>query len=150
MHWRSPKAALTPIWCGIRTRIGLVAGNPATARSIGPRRVARVLAGWAVAVISARDPRIAALVVFYGFIPHNDRAHTGPLPPLLVLHGNADTDVPLQSGEDLKRMARQSGGRAELVVYPGEKHRYATWQEQSATGALNRTIAFFRAGLIGH
>jgi carboxymethylenebutenolidase len=106
--------------------------------------------GGAVAVISARDPRIAALVVFYGFIPHNERARTGPLPPLLVLHGDTDADVPLQSGEDLVRMARQSGGRAELVVYPGEKHRYATWGEQSATDAIHRTIAFFRAELIGH
>jgi carboxymethylenebutenolidase len=106
--------------------------------------------GGAVAVISARDPRIAALVVFYGFIPHLERARTGPLPPLLVLHGNADNDVPLQSGEDLIRMARQLGGRAELVVYPGEKHRYSTWGKSASTDAINRTIAFFRAELIGH
>jgi carboxymethylenebutenolidase len=106
--------------------------------------------GGAVAVTSARDPRIAALVVFYGFIPDDEqRTRINRLPPLLVLHGDADDNVPLRSGRELVGWARQLGGRAELGVYPGEGHRHSTWQEPATTDAVNRTTAFFRAELIG-
>jgi len=104
--------------------------------------------GGAVAVASARDPRIAALVVFYGFIPNSQRARIDRLPPLLVLHGDADDNVPLLFGQNLLSLAQQLGGRAELVVYPREGHRHSTWREPAATDAIDRTIAFFRAELI--
>jgi carboxymethylenebutenolidase len=105
--------------------------------------------GGAVAVVGARDPRIGALVVFYGFIPNDtQRARIDRLPPLLVLHGAADENVRLSSGMELVTLARQRGGRAELVVYPGEAHGHSTWREPAASDAINRTIAFFRAELV--
>src|SRR5437764_1504468 len=55
--------------------------------------------GGGVAVTSAHDPRVAALVVFYGFNPNT--ARRARLPPLLVLHGDADDNVPLRDGQDL-------------------------------------------------
>lgn len=93
----------------------------------------------------AADPRIDALVVLYPSIP-NKVDFTRP-PPLLVLQGDADRAAPLSDSEALVRLARQSGGRAELVVYPGEGHRLSTWQQAAATDATERMIAFFRAGL---
>jgi carboxymethylenebutenolidase len=106
--------------------------------------------GGAVAISSARDPRVTALVVFYGFIPNDEqRARIHRVPPLLVLHGAADDNVPLSSGEDLVNLARQRGGSATLVVYPGETHGHATWSKAAATDAVDRTIAFFRAELTG-
>ncbi len=105
--------------------------------------------GGAVAVAVARDPRIAALVVFYGFIPNGQRSRIDRLPPLLALHGDADDNVPLASGQGIVSLARQLGGRAELVIYPGAGHRYSTWGEIAANDAINRTISFFRAQLIG-
>jgi carboxymethylenebutenolidase len=106
--------------------------------------------GGAVAVVAARDPRIGALVVFYGFIPNEaQRARIDRLPPLLVLHGAADENVRLSSGMELVELARQRGGRAELVVYPGEAHGHSTWREPAASDAINRTVAFFRAALVG-
>jgi dipeptidyl aminopeptidase/acylaminoacyl peptidase len=50
---------------------------------------------------------------------------------------------------ELADLARQRGGRAELVVYPGEAHGHSTWREPAATDAISRTIAFFRAELLG-
>jgi dipeptidyl aminopeptidase/acylaminoacyl peptidase len=44
-------------------------------------------------------------------------------------------------------LARQAGGRADLVVYPGEGHRLSTWQQAAATDAAERMTAFFRAEL---
>src|SRR5437667_208498 len=94
-------------------------GGPAGADRRDQRRRRRR----AVAAASARDPRIAALVVFYGFIPNGQHARIDRLPPLLLLHGDADDNVPLLFGQTLLSFARQLGGRAELVVYPGEGHR---------------------------
>jgi carboxymethylenebutenolidase len=103
--------------------------------------------GGGVAVASARDPRITALVIFYGALPDRTRL-TRPMPPLLVLHGDADTSVPLRDGVALVDLARRHGSRAELVTYPGAGHRLSTWGEAEARDAVDRMIAFLRAELI--
>jgi hypothetical protein len=73
--------------------------NSAAAGSIGSRRFARLLARWAVTIASARDRRVGAAVIFYGFVPSDDqRTQTDHLPPLLVLHGSSDENVSLESG----------------------------------------------------
>jgi carboxymethylenebutenolidase len=101
--------------------------------------------GGGVAIESAADPRIRALAVLYPSIPN--KVEFARPPPLLVLQGDADRAAPLPDSEALVRLARQSGGRAELVVYPGEGHRLSTWQQAAATDATERMIAFFRAEL---
>ena len=101
-----------------------------------------------VAVASARDTGVVALVVFYGFMPPEPRPSAEPLPPLLALHGDADDRVPLKEGRELVERARERGGRAELVVYPGEPHALSTWSKGHATDAIDRMIAFFRAELM--
>ena len=105
--------------------------------------------GGAVAVVSARDPRISALVVLAGPFPDEaQRVRIDRIPPLLVLHGDADTSVPLRDGEALVNLARQQGGRAELVVYPGAGHRISGWERSAAGDAMSRMLAFFRAELV--
>jgi len=101
--------------------------------------------GGGVAIESAADPRIRALAVLYPSIPN--KVEFARPPPLLVLQGDADRAAPLPDSEALVRLARQSGGRAELVVYPGEGHRLSTWRQAAATDATERMIAFFRAEL---
>ena len=106
--------------------------------------------GGAVAVRSARDPGIDAVVVFYGFVPPSERlrARTEHLPPFLVLHRDADDKVPVRDSQELVEFVRQVGGSAELVVYPGAEHRVSTWDQAAANDALNRTVTFFRSKLI--
>jgi carboxymethylenebutenolidase len=101
--------------------------------------------GGGVAIESAADRRITALVVLYPSIPN--KAEFARVRPMLVLQGDADRAAPLPDSEVLVRRARQAGGRAELVVYPGEGHRLSTWQQAAATDATERMIAFFRAAL---
>jgi carboxymethylenebutenolidase len=104
--------------------------------------------GGGVAVASARDPRVAALVVISGVLP-DEAWRPERWPPLLALHGDADTSVPLRDGTALVELARRRGGRAGLVAYPGAGHRLSTWDEQAASDAVSRMIAFFRTELIG-
>jgi carboxymethylenebutenolidase len=88
------------------------------------------------------DPRVSALVVFYGGI-------AGKLDVTrLALHGDADRIIPLASGTKLVEKARALGGQAELVVYAGAGHGFdhdATRTETS--DSLARTLAFFASQL---
>ncbi len=103
--------------------------------------------GGAVAFAGAGDPRIDAVVVFYGFIPGGWRAKAERLAPLLVLHGDNDSVVPLKAGRELVDYALARGGRAELVVYPGQPHALSAWSQAAATDAIERMTTFFRAEL---
>jgi len=92
---------------------------------------------------AARDPRIAAAVVYYGTSPFPMDVPVKRFPPLLILHGDADAIIPVEQGRHLADFAKQLGGSAELVIYPGERHGFgARLQTANSTDALNRTVAF--------
>src|SRR5262245_5600174 len=57
--------------------------------------------GGAVAVASARDARINAVATYGAFLPHDRRAWPARLPPIVILHGEADESVPLKSAREL-------------------------------------------------
>ncbi len=50
---------------------------------------------------------------------------TGHLPPTLIIHGDADTLVPMQQAESFLQRAREAGVEAQLVVKPGAGHGWA-------------------------
>jgi acetyl esterase/lipase len=48
------------------------------------------------------------------------------LPPVLIIHGGADTLVPLDQSERFVQRARQVGRPVELIVRPGKRHGWPT------------------------
>lgn len=46
------------------------------------------------------------------------------LPPILVLHGDADTVVPYEQSTRLTKAIESAGGDAELITVPGEGHGF--------------------------
>lgn len=107
------------------------------------------LGGFVAAATAARDPRVKALVVMYGGMPEAMRATAGPLPPLLVLHGEADRVVSLAEGAALVELARRAGGPAELVAYPGRGHGFDFAAADPATAdAVAREVRFFVEHLV--
>jgi carboxymethylenebutenolidase len=100
--------------------------------------------GSAVAVASARDARIDAIVTYGAFLPYDKRAWPTRLPPIAILHGEADESVPLKAARELADWPTALGGRVIFVVYPGEGHRQSYWREDSAADAVHRTLTFFR------
>jgi acetyl esterase/lipase len=53
-----------------------------------------------------------------------------PAPPFLVIHGDADTSVPLQQSRLLVDALKAAGGSAELIVKPGGGHPWPTISEE--------------------
>ena len=104
--------------------------------------------GFLAVTSAASDPRIDALVVFYGGIPGPAQHGLAHLPPLLALQGDADRNVPLSSGKALVDRAAALGGAADLVVYPGMGHGFDFDPSRpEAADALTRTVSFLQAHL---
>jgi acetyl esterase/lipase len=51
---------------------------------------------------------------------------TPNLPPVLIVHGGADTLTPLEQSQWFVTRARAAGGTVELVIRPGKKHGWLT------------------------
>ncbi|MDR3518494.1 MAG: dienelactone hydrolase family protein [Azospirillaceae bacterium] len=99
--------------------------------------------GFLAAAAASQDPRIAAIVVYYGGNPLPAGQITR-LPPLLELHGDADRVVPLLRGQALVDLAQRLGQSATMVVYPGAGHGFAG---ADAADARQRMLAFFQEQL---
>ncbi len=120
------------------------------------------------ALKAAPDQRPAALVLFnpavfvpprFGLSPQ-DMASISPsvlpvdgAPPTIVLHGDADTTVPIQSVRDFCKRMTSAGRRCELKEYPGKAHGFFQRREPDpALGGvsaydetLGQAIAFLKA-----
>jgi carboxymethylenebutenolidase len=108
------------------------------------------LGGYLAAATAVRDDRVAALVVLYGGLPDAMASGVKHLPPLLELHGEADSNVPLREGERLVMLAKAAGGEAEQVTYPGKTHGFDFSDTDPATfDAISRVTGFFGAHLKG-
>ncbi|KHK03158.1 dienelactone hydrolase family protein [Desulfovibrio sp. TomC] len=102
--------------------------------------------GFLATAVAGQDPRITALAVFYGGIPGLYRDSITHLPPLLALHGDADTVVPLSEGQALVALGRKLGQPAELAVFPGAGHGFSKGPD--AAKAQQLTLAFLRQYLL--
>ncbi len=98
--------------------------------------------------VGARDPAVTAAVIYYGTRPWPLKEPITRLPPLLILHGDADTIIPVAQGRELADLAKRLGGTADLVIYPGERHGFGS-RLDTANGAdaRARTLAFLEKAL---
>jgi carboxymethylenebutenolidase len=146
-HWqtwedtvRNAIGHLQQTWCRHHPPIGLVG------YSLG--------AYLAVSVASAL-PEVKAVVEFFGGGgrgPKSLEDQVSALPPLLILHGEADSVVPLASGCQLRDAALAQGRHVEMHTYPGAEHAFnASWNphysESEAADSTLRTIEFLHQWL---
>lgn len=75
-----------------------------------------------------------------------DRGEKVDLPPALVLGGDSDEWVPLETMQRLVQGWKKGGGEVELQLYPGAKHGFMTGNPDApyARPALERMKAFIR------
>jgi acetyl esterase/lipase len=76
------------------------------------------------------------------------------LPPTLILHGTADTVVPIAQSRRYVTTLAAAGNRAELVPLPGRKHAfvlpgYGSNDDATVAESLVRSEAFLRSAGAG-
>jgi carboxymethylenebutenolidase len=107
--------------------------------------------GFLAAGAGALDQRINAAVIYYGAVPFPIIDRVKRFPPLLVLHGDADTIITVDRGKELASLARDMGGTADLVIYPGAAHGFGSrLNTKDGADALAKTITFLTKKLDAH
>lgn len=74
--------------------------------------------------VASRDPRVRALVDYFGPVPDGLAARKPRLPPTLILHGAQDPIVPVRHAYDLEGILRTSGAPYDIQVYQGQGHGF--------------------------
>lgn len=90
--------------------------------------------------LAARDRRISALVENYGGLPQQEILDWSRLPPVLILHGDADRIVNVGEAHRLKQVLVEAGVTCEAKIYRGAGHGFRGEDFEDAT---SRMLAFF-------
>jgi dienelactone hydrolase len=115
--------------------------------SVDPERIA--LLGFSLGAYlslsdAAIDQRIKAVVDFFGGLPKEMKLFMRRLCPVLILHGEADSTVPVEEAYHLQQVLEKKEIPYEMQIYPGAGHGFSgeVWH-----GAGLRTLAFLRKHL---
>jgi dienelactone hydrolase len=87
---------------------------------------------------------VEAIAEWSGLLPNQFFSQVQNLPPLLILHGEQDKQVPIVNGRQLVRLCELKDFTCEAGMYPDEGHVFSTKATESAN---QRILAFFRTYL---
>jgi carboxymethylenebutenolidase len=102
---------------------------------------------------ATRNPRIGAVVDFYGIHPNVTLDLSRLDAAVLGVFGERDSFVPPEAARKLESDLRGAGARAECIVYPGVDHAFMNdsrpdvHHAETAARAWARSLAFLRAEL---
>jgi dipeptidyl aminopeptidase/acylaminoacyl peptidase len=102
------------------------------------------LGGFLSAATLIRNPAVRAGVILSGGLDEESARAVKRTAPTLILHGSADTRVPLAEAQRLEAALIAAGARPEMRVYRGEGH---TLELASYADALDRATRFLREHL---
>ena len=125
-----------------RTVIDTV-GLAARRADVDPKRIGVAglsMGSWVALSVAARDRRVSAVVEYYGGWPAWEELNPARLPPVLILHGDLDRNVPVEEAHKLEQLLQAAGVSYEMQIYPGAGHGF---RDADHDDALKRTIAFF-------
>jgi dienelactone hydrolase len=95
-------------------------------------------------VAAANNSKVGAVVEWSGLLPNEFFAQVQSLPPLLILHGEQDDEVPVVNARQLVRLCKLKDFVCEAPEYPNEGHVFSA----SATESSNlRALNFYRKNL---
>ncbi len=88
------------------------------------------------------DPRAKAVVEFYGGVVPGLARNLGQMPPVLILHGDADSIVPVNYAHALQDLLSAHGRPYEIQIYAGAQHGFNFFPGADAQDAYARMGAF--------
>jgi len=94
---------------------------------VDPERIALLgfsLGAYLSLANSAIDPRVKAVVEFFGGMPKEMKLFMRRLCPVLILHGEADPTVPVEEAYQLRKLLEKKGIAYEIKIYPGAGHGF--------------------------
>jgi carboxymethylenebutenolidase len=117
-------------------------GYAARRSDVDPRRIGLLgssMGSWVVLSVAARDRRVSAVVENFGGWPAWEDLSPARLPPVLILHGDADRNVPVEEAYKLDQLLEEAGVIHEMHIYPGVGHGF---RGDVFDDARRRTVAF--------
>lgn len=115
---------------------------------VDPDRIGLVgfsLGGYLAMSLASIDPRIRVVVEYFGGLPKEIKLFMRRLPPTLILHGDADTVVPVAEAHSLQQILQERSVPCEMRIYPGEGHHFTP---ETRVDADHRMQAFLKKYLI--
>lgn len=129
-----------PLWMGtIGDGITFAAQHP----SVDASRIALLgfsLGAYLALSVASLEPRVKAVVEFFGGIPEELHGFVR-MPPVLILHGEQDRVVPVSEAIQLQQLLERTETPYEIKLYPGAGHGFNGLQ---LLDAGQRTIQFLR------
>jgi carboxymethylenebutenolidase len=93
--------------------------------------------------VASVEPRVKAVVEFFGGLPEELHGFTH-MPPVLILHGEQDRVVPVSEATRLQQLLERAGTPYEIRLYPSAGHGFNGLQ---LLDAGQRTIQFLQSYL---
>jgi dienelactone hydrolase len=84
---------------------------------------------------------IDAIVEWSGLLPNEFFSQVQKMPPLLILHGEQDDQVPIVNARQLIRLCELKDFTCETGIYPGEGHVFGS---RALEAANQRALTFLR------
>jgi len=80
---------------------------------------------------AAVDKRVRAVVEFFGGMPREMKFFMRRLCPVLILHGESDTTVPVEEAYNLQKLLEKKEIPYEMQIYPGAGHGFTgeVWRD---------------------
>jgi dienelactone hydrolase len=132
-----------PLWMkSLWDAISFVVTQP----HVDPDRIALLgfsLGAYLALANSAIDPRVKAVVEFFGGMPKEMNFFMRRLCPVLILHGEADATVPVEEAYKLQRLMEKKEIAYEIKIYPGVGHGFedqTIWRD-----AAQRSLQFLQS-----
>ena len=95
---------------------------------------------WVALSVAARDRRVRGVVEYYGGYPGWDEIDPARLPPVLILHGDADRVVRVTEADKLEAILQEAGVPYDMHIYPTADHGFRGADREDA---LKRSLEFF-------
>jgi len=116
--------------------------------NVDPQKIGLVgfsLGGYLAMCGSSIDPRIKAVVEFFGGFPKEMRLFMRRLCPTLILHGANDFIIPVSEAQYLQKLLEDKNIPHEIKVYPDTGHGF---EGEILKDAKIRTLGFLQKYLV--